>query len=517
MAVAQLELEINASGASRSINNVKKSLKGVETAAKKADKAGRMTGLQKSANGAAQSFSRLKGAVIGVVGAIGGIKAFTAALSELDGLAKLADQAGISTDRVQSLKFAFGQAGIEAGTFGMGVKAFNKRLGQAREGTGAAKKEFERFGIALKNADGSFRSNEEVMDQYLRELAKLPDSTAIAGSAVMVFGDEFGKLLPTALKGGIEGLSAAEKKARDFGLVLDEGALRKAEETSDALDLLGQVIKTQFLTAVSAMLPTIKELTDKALAALPGILETVGAGIKLVADNMDLLVIVAGALIGAKALGGVITTVTSLTPLMTALFAIIAANPITALVTAVTALTAGLAYFFTQTETGQAIVDGFFGALGDAVSFVGDLADGAVKKFTELVDYITGPVGAAIDSVTGFFSGMYDAVFGNSFVPDMIDGVKKEFGKLDQVMVQPSAEATQNVNSQFGGLGAAALPSAGGGSSFSTPGFTFNIANVTASGGATSEEDLMKLARGIMESAQSMMIRESKAGGVLNV
>ena len=50
MAVAQLELEIDASGARKSINNVKKSLKGVESAAKKADKAGKMTGLQKSAN-----------------------------------------------------------------------------------------------------------------------------------------------------------------------------------------------------------------------------------------------------------------------------------------------------------------------------------------------------------------------------------------------------------------------------------------------------------------------------------
>ena len=515
MAVATLELEVTSKNALRSIENVKKGLKGVESAAKRADRAGGMSGLRDGAAKAGKSFGKLKASILGVIGLVGGVRALTSALDELDGLAKLADQAGISTDRLQSLQYAMGLAGVESGTFAMGLKAFNKRLGQAKTGTGEAKKEFEKLGIALTNADGSFRTNEEVMDQYLRELAKMPDASLQAGSAVKVFGDEFGKLLPTALKGGIDGLSAAEQKARDLGLVLDEQTLRQAESAGDALSTLGQVIKTQFLVAVGEALPMIEDLTNRALAALPGILQAVTTAIGFVVDNIDLLAIGAGALIGAKALGGLASVVTTLTPLMAGLMAVMAANPITALVTAFVALSAGLAYFFTQTETGQAIVDGFFGALGSAFTYVGDLATGAVDKFTELVAYITGPVGSAIDSVTEFFGGMYDKVFGNSYVPDMIDGIQKEFGKLDSVMVKPVAQATGEVDGSFATSAATGIaPASGGG--MGTPAFSFNIANVNASSNPTSEEDLMRLARGIMESAQEMMMKQQRAGGVLH-
>ena len=55
-------------------------------------------------------------------------------------------------------------------------------------------------------------------------------------------------------------------------------------------------------------------------------------------------------------------------------------------------------------------------------------------------------VGAAVDMVTGFFAGMFDAVAGNSFVPDMIDRIEAEFGRLDKVMVEPAARAADAVS-----------------------------------------------------------------------
>lgn len=70
------------------------------------------------------------------------------------------------------------------------------------------------------------------------------------------------------------------------------------------------------------------------------------------------------------------------------------------------------------------------------------VTDWLVNKFDSA---IVDPVRKKVESITGFFQGMYEAVVGNSSVPDTIEGIKKEFGKLDEVMVKPTGKSTAEV------------------------------------------------------------------------
>lgn len=71
-----------------------------------------------------------------------------------------------------------------------------------------------------------------------------------------------------------------------------------------------------------------------------------------------------------------------------------------------------------------------------------------LDRFQAVVDGIKGKV----ESVTGFFRGMYDAVVGHSYVPDMVTGIASEFGRLNTVMVEPTRTAAGGVMGLFQNL-----------------------------------------------------------------
>ena len=75
----------------------------------------------------------------------------------------------------------------------------------------------------------------------------------------------------------------------------------------------------------------------------------------------------------------------------------------------------------------------------------------AIKEWlVDKLNTVWNAVGAGIDKVKSYFSGMYDAVVGNSYVPDMVTEIGDWFAKLDDVMVQPTRNAAQQVTSIFG-------------------------------------------------------------------
>lgn len=98
------------------------------------------------------------------------------------------------------------------------------------------------------------------------------------------------------------------------------------------------------------------------------LVKLVDNGLQWVADNGDIVGSAISGIVGAiEALLALklVGTLTTLPGLLTGLWAIIAANPIVAFVTVVGAAVAALEYFFTQTETGKAIWQGFCQSMSD--------------------------------------------------------------------------------------------------------------------------------------------------------
>ena len=139
-------------------------------------------------------------------------------------------------------------------------------------------------------------------------------------------------------------------------------------------------------------------------SALTGVLTTLAgafAGFKIFS-------VVSGLLSG---LPGIIATVKTA---VMGFFAILSANPIGIVITAIGALVAGLAYFFTQTETGKAILQDFMSWLSETWSAIAPILtevwNGMVEAATTAWNAMVEFVSPIIQSVVDFIKSVWDGI-----------------------------------------------------------------------------------------------------------
>lgn len=177
--------------------------------------------------------------------------------------------------------------------------------------------------------------------------------------------------------------------------------------------------------------PTMVSILNNAASAVDGISNSFMRAIDWfnkggpAVDFVKSLAVAIGAVVGIMTVWNAITTVA--TAIQTIFNAVLAANPIGLIILAIAALVAGLVWFFTQTETGKQIWDGFTKFLGEAITNIGNwfkgLWDGIVatfqgvgKWFSDIFNGAWNGIKSAFSSVGNFFKGLWDSIvsiFGN--------------------------------------------------------------------------------------------------------
>ena len=105
--------------------------------------------VQNSLGNLNKSFGSLK-AGLGAVMGVASVGAFISQMtSTADKIGKVSAKLGISTDALQKFRFGAEQSGVSASTFDMAIQRMTRRVSEAREGTGEAKKALKEMGIAL--------------------------------------------------------------------------------------------------------------------------------------------------------------------------------------------------------------------------------------------------------------------------------------------------------------------------------------------------------------------------------
>jgi len=152
------------------------------------------------------------------------------------------------------LRTAAESAGVSQGSLDSSLERFSKRIGEAVQGSGAAKKALDQMGISAKTLAslGLDASLSLVAD----EMAKISDPTERAARAAALFGRE-GVAMVNLMREGSGGMAKMRAEARALGIVIDESLIRKAEESQTRLDLMSRVISAQLSQALINLAPLL--------------------------------------------------------------------------------------------------------------------------------------------------------------------------------------------------------------------------------------------------------------------
>ncbi|RLJ20806.1 hypothetical protein DJ031_04660 [bacterium endosymbiont of Escarpia laminata] len=203
--------------------------------------------------------------MIGPLAVLGSGAALTGLVSQsfraADAIGKMADKTGLSTDSLQEYQFAAERSGMSTELLNNNMTAFVKRVGEAKQGTGALVTFLKKYDQQLLESIKNSKSQEEALNLIADAIKKADSATERAAIANAAF-SRSGIGMVNMLRDGSAGLDEFSRQAQDAGVVLEESLIRKAERINDRWDTLVSTIGTSLQTAVLNTISFIGGISD---------------------------------------------------------------------------------------------------------------------------------------------------------------------------------------------------------------------------------------------------------------
>lgn len=394
-----------------------------------------------------------------------------------DQIAKASRVAGVEAQTLQELRFGLGElAGVTNRDVDLSLQRFNRRLGLAIQGGGAAKDTFSELGVAMVDAAGNARDSDAVLDDTLRALAGITSESERAATASEIFGEEAGPRLASALGDGIGALNAARDAAHETGAVMSQELLDASEEYNDmlgrqsariggvtnqlaeallpALTKLVPVLVDRLIPMLERFVMWLTELVD-AFTALPESMQTTIVAAVALTTALGPVLFILGKLISVagvviKTVGTLAGWVGRIAGLFTSLGSVL--SPVVAVVTKLSGL---LAAFWAGWEIGSRVLvpllrmfpkvwhtigrvvaafvnwrDALASMWSSVKSILSSIVSGFESAFRAVYEATVGRVRDMVRSVIDMAQEMWDALTRNSIIPDMADQTIVEFERM---------------------------------------------------------------------------------------
>lgn len=210
----------------------------------------------------AQFLSRgLKSLAVMAAGAVsvGGLAVMTKkALDTAGALADTAFNLGLNVEALQELRYAAELSGVAQESFDKSLEKFTRNIGEAAQGSGAAKDAFNILGVSVRDAEGNIRDTESVFRDVSDAMANIENPTERVRLAFDLFGKQ-GVAMVNMLAQGSTAMDAMRQRARDLGIVLEADLIKEAETAGDELDTLGKVVSVNLSRALLGLSPIIAD------------------------------------------------------------------------------------------------------------------------------------------------------------------------------------------------------------------------------------------------------------------
>ncbi|TGY87358.1 hypothetical protein E5163_14920 [Marinicauda algicola] len=236
----------------------------------------------------ARGFQRLAVSVGAVAGA-SALAAFTQqSLAAAESIKDVADRVGFATERLQELRFAADQNGSSARTLDMALQRFSRRVAEAAQGSGELAGDLRRLNIPLRDANGQMRDSYDILRDYADAIQNAESEQERLRLAFKAFDSE-GAQLVALMAQGSEGIDHFSARAREAGLVLEDGIVRQGAEANATLRAMRQEFQTGLNRAILENVDGIETLVSAIGNLVRGMLTAIGAAHRLGVEIRDLL------------------------------------------------------------------------------------------------------------------------------------------------------------------------------------------------------------------------------------
>lgn len=163
------------------------------------------------------------------------VEAVKGAAEYADEVKTLASVTGMSTDAIQEYKYAADLLDVDFSTIQGSLTKLTSKMSSAKDGNKAATEAFEKLGISVLDADGNLRDANEVFDEAITALGKIPNETERDAAAMDIFGKSAKELNPL-IEAGADALAGFREEAHKVGAVMDKDTLDSMGELQDTVD-----------------------------------------------------------------------------------------------------------------------------------------------------------------------------------------------------------------------------------------------------------------------------------------
>jgi hypothetical protein len=210
------------------------------------------------------------------------------AIDQADKMSKMAQSVGVPVEELSRLAHAADLSGVSLETMATSLGRLSRGMSEVAAGAkNDTAKAFAALRIAVKNTDGTLRSNSDVMADVADRFAQMPNGARKTALAMQIFGRAGAGLIPL-LNAGRDGLNEMMREADALGLTLDQKTASAAERFNDNLSRLGKIKDGIILKLTAQLLPAFERFSQRLVdAAINGQwVEKVSAVLSRVLDGL---------------------------------------------------------------------------------------------------------------------------------------------------------------------------------------------------------------------------------------
>lgn len=191
----------------------------------------------------------------------------TDAAASTDNIDKQSQRLGMSRQAFQEWDYILGQNGVSIDTMNTAMKSMTTSMASLAEEGSKGEETLGKLGVTVDDLNN--KSQEEIFEQAVVALQKMPEGYEKARLSQQLFGKQGQEMLPmlNQSKGSIEEL---KEKAHDLGMVMSDDSVSAGVKFTDSLDTLKRTMGGVKNNIAAEMLPGLSTLTDGFTSLISG-------------------------------------------------------------------------------------------------------------------------------------------------------------------------------------------------------------------------------------------------------